>query len=640
MSEVHFTNLLIVVTIALVAPLALGFFPRVRLPAIVLEIVLGIAVGPSGLGWVTPDLPVTILALIGLAFLLFLSGLEIDVERLRGRILKLTALGFALSFGIAIVVGLGLKAGGFVRSPLFVAIVLVATSLGVIVPVLKDSGNISSSFGQLVIAAASIADFGAIILLSVFFSGSGSTDTAGTLILLGLFGLVVALVGLAIAGVEHSIGLSRVLVRLQDTTAQIRVRAAFVLLIGFATLAQTVGLETILGAFAAGALLSLIDRDTAMTHPQFRIKLEAVGFGVFIPVFFVTSGLRFDLNALFASASTVARVPLFLLALLLVRGLPALTYTRLVGRSRALIAGVLQATSLPFIVAATQIGVQIGVVTRASAAGLVAAGLLSVILFPALGLVLLRREQPDTGQPREAVDSGDAGDHGGGSSALPRGRRTLGRMRRRRAACRADQRLPHRADPQLRSAGDVPPHAMKLRAQALIPVMIAALAVAGCGAAGHAGEAGTTASAAPVSQPPPRSTPEPGKKPSASARQRGQVAVRVARTAYGRALVDRRGFALYQFTHDAPSTSRCFGACAAAWPPYLTRAAPSAAAAGADARLLGSVRRPDGRLQVTYARHPLYYYVGDRHPGEVRCQAVLEYGGTWNVVAPDGHAIR
>ena len=403
MSEVHFTNLLIVVTIALVAPLALGFFPRIRLPAIVLEIVLGIAVGPSGLGWVTPDLPVTILALIGLAFLLFLSGLEIDVERLRGRILKLTALGFALSFAIAIVVGLGLKAGGFVKSPLFVAIVLVATSLGVIVPVLKDSGNISSSFGQLVIAAASIADFGAIILLSVFFSGNGSTDTAGTLILLGLFGLVVALVGLAIAGVEHSMGLSRVLLRLQDTTAQIRVRAAFVLLIGFAALAQSVGLETILGAFAAGALLSLIDRDTAMTHPQFRIKLEAVGFGVFIPVFFVTSGLRFDLNSLFASASTVARVPLFLLALLLVRGLPAIAYARLLGRSRALIAGVLQATSLPFIVAATQIGVQIGVVTRASAAGLVAAGLLSVILFPALGLVLLRREQPDTGQPREAL---------------------------------------------------------------------------------------------------------------------------------------------------------------------------------------------------------------------------------------------
>src|SRR5438132_13131055 len=124
MTEVHFTNLLIVVVVALSAPLALGFFPRIRLPAIVLEIVLGIVTGPSGLGWVAPALPVSILALVGLAFLLFLSGLEIDLERLRGRVLNLTALGFVVSFVIALVVGLGLQAGGFVKSPLFVAIVL------------------------------------------------------------------------------------------------------------------------------------------------------------------------------------------------------------------------------------------------------------------------------------------------------------------------------------------------------------------------------------------------------------------------------------------------------------------------------------------------------------------------------------
>jgi Kef-type K+ transport system membrane component KefB len=394
MPAVHFTNLLIVVAVGLLAPLALGFFPRLQLPAIGLEIVLGIVIGPSGLGWVKPDLPVSILAVVGLAFLLFLSGLEVDVARLRGRILKLAGIGFALSFAIAIILGLGLEAGGFVKSPLFVAIVLVSTSLGVIVPVLKDSDNINSSFGQPVIAAASIAEFGAIILLSLFFSGMGSTSTAGTLILLGLFGLVVALVGVAIAGLEHSISLSRVLRRLQDTTDQIRVRAAFVLLIGFTALADEVGLETILGAFAAGALLSLIDRDKVMTHPQFRLKLEAAGFGVFIPVFFVTSGLRFDLNALFASASTVAQVPLFLLAIYLVRGLPAVVYVRLLGRSRAVIAGVLQATSLTFPVAASQIGLQLGVVSRASAAGLVAAGLLSVVISPALALVLLRRAQP------------------------------------------------------------------------------------------------------------------------------------------------------------------------------------------------------------------------------------------------------
>ncbi len=202
--------------------------------------------------------------------------------------------------------------------------------------------------------------------------------------------------GVAIVDVERSISLSRVLRRLQDTTAQIRVRAAFVLLIGFTALADQVGLETILGAFAAGVLLSLIDRDEARTHPQFRLKLEAAGFGVFIPVFFVTSGLRFDLNALSSSTSTVGRVPLFLLAIYLARGLPAIVYGRLLGRSRSVIAGVLQATSLTVIIAATQIGLQLGAVSRPSAAVLVAAGLLSVMISPVLGLMLLRREHPET----------------------------------------------------------------------------------------------------------------------------------------------------------------------------------------------------------------------------------------------------
>jgi Kef-type K+ transport system membrane component KefB len=394
MTQTHFTNLLIVVVVAFAAPFVLGLAPRLRLPAVVLEIVAGIAIGPSGLGWVQIDEPVKILSLIGLAFLLFLAGLEIDVQRLRGRTLRITGLGFAVSLLVGLVAGVAFHAGGLVRSPLFIAIVLSSTSLGVIVPVLKDSGNVGSSFGQLVIAAASIADFGAIILLSLFFSGQGSTDTTGKLILLGLFAVLVAVIGLAISGFERSDRLSDVLAALQDTTAQIRVRGAFVLLIGFVALADQVGLETILGAFAAGALLSLVDRDEAMTHPLLRLKLEAAGFGLFIPVFFISSGLRFDLGALFSSASTVARVPLFLIALLVVRGIPALLYSSQLGRRQAAIAGLLQSTSLPFIVTATMIGQQIGVVSKPTGAGLIAAGLLSVIVFPVTGLSLLRRSAP------------------------------------------------------------------------------------------------------------------------------------------------------------------------------------------------------------------------------------------------------
>jgi Kef-type K+ transport system membrane component KefB len=404
MEEVHFVNLLIVAAVAFAAPLLLGLAPMLRLPAVVLEIVAGIVIGPSGLGWVEVDLPVEVLSVIGLAFLLFLAGLEVDLDRLRGRVLRVTTLSFALSLLIGIVMGLLLQAGDFVKSPLLIGIILTSTSLGVIVPVLKDSGEIESDFGQLVIAAASIADFASIILLTLFFSGDPSTPTSTKLILIGGFALLIGAFGVALSRAERSMKISDVLVRLQDTTAQIRVRGAFVLLLGFAALAEGLGLETILGAFAAGALLSLIDRDEAMTHPEFRTKLEAVGFGVFIPVFFVTSGLRFDLDALFSSASTVARVPLFLLALVAARGLPALLYRAQLGSRRTIAAALLQATSLPFIVAATAIGQELGLITEASSAALIAAGLFSVIVFPLLGLSILRRRgDAGTGPPSRGM---------------------------------------------------------------------------------------------------------------------------------------------------------------------------------------------------------------------------------------------
>jgi Kef-type K+ transport system membrane component KefB len=411
MEEIHFTNLLVVGAVAFTAPLLLGLAPAVRIPAVVLEIVAGIAIGPSGLGWVEIDQPVEILSLIGLAFLLFSAGLEIDTRRLRGPTLRVASLSFVVSFAIAIAAGLSLDAAGFVDSPLLVAIILASTSLGVIVPVLKDSGQISSDFGQLVIAASSIADFGAIVLLTLFFSGEESSGLATKLILLGGFALVIGALGLALREAERSSRLSGVLVRLQDTTAQIRVRGAFALLIAFVALAEQLGLETILGAFAAGAVLSAVDRDEAMTHPEFRRKLEAVSFGVFIPIFFVTSGLSFDLGALFSSVDTVLRVPAFLLALVAVRGLPALLYRRGLGARQTVAAGLLQATSLPFIVAATMIGQDLGLISEASSAAFVAAGLLSVVIFPAAALPLLRRngsqDRPTPAMPVLSADQRD-----------------------------------------------------------------------------------------------------------------------------------------------------------------------------------------------------------------------------------------
>src|SRR5205823_13023675 len=164
--------------------------------------------------------------------------------------------------------------------------------------------------------------------------------------------------------------------------AEIRVRRALLLLVAFVALAERLGLETILGAFIAGAILNFVDRDAMSTHPNFRIKLEAIGYGFVVPVFFVASGLRFDLGALLASPSAFARVPLFLLALLVVRGAPALLYRRTVGTRGAVAAGLLQATSLPFIVTATEIGLLLHLISDVNGAALVSAGLLSVVVFP------------------------------------------------------------------------------------------------------------------------------------------------------------------------------------------------------------------------------------------------------------------
>jgi len=387
----EFDNLLIVAAVAFLAPFLLGLAPAIRLPAVLLEIVAGIVLGPSVLGVVEVDESVEVIAVIGLAFVLFLAGLEIDFDELRGRVLRLALGGFVLTIAIAVAVGFGLKAAGAVETPLLVAIILCATSLGVLIPVLKDSGEISTTFGQLVVAAGSIADFGAIILLTLFFSGEGGAGA--TALLLGGLAALAVVVFLGIRSAEMSTRISSNLIRLQDTTAQIRVRAAVLLFIGFAAVAENLGLEAILGAFIAGAIVSLLDRDEAMTHPEFRHKLDAIGFGFFIPVFFVSSGVRYDADALFADASNLVMLPIFLAALVLTRGLPALLYRPVLGTRRTIAAGLMQATSLPFIVAATAIGLELELIDAAESAALVGAGLLSVLLFPLVSLALLREER-------------------------------------------------------------------------------------------------------------------------------------------------------------------------------------------------------------------------------------------------------
>ncbi|GAA3826873.1 cation:proton antiporter [Nocardioides panacisoli] len=355
-------------------------------------------VGPSGLGWLEPDLAVQTVSLLGLAMLLFLAGLEVDARALRGALLPLAAAGYALSLLVGWGIGAALEGLGWLDDALLVGVALSATSLGLVVAVLKDARLLETPVARTVVASASFADFAAVLLLSVLFSTDGGSGGARVGLFL-LFGLAVAAVAMLVAASGRRMRVADVVVRLQDSTAEIRVRAAVLLMVALAVFAEHLGLESILGAFLAGAAVGAIDRDQS-THPQFRVKLDAVGYGFLIPVFFVASGLRLDVSGLVDDPAQLLRLPVYVVALLLARGVPALLFLRTFGRRETVAAALLQATSLPFLVAATQIGVITGRIPGTTATALVCAGLVSVLVFPAVAVANLGGSRPP-GVPEE-----------------------------------------------------------------------------------------------------------------------------------------------------------------------------------------------------------------------------------------------
>ncbi len=390
MPAISFNSVLIIAGVAVLVPAVLGMFPRLPVPGAVLEVVAGILVGPSVLGWVRVDAPVQVLSDLGLGMLLFLAGLEIDIDELRGPLARLAGSAFAVSAGLALVCGYAFHLAGQATQPLLLAIIVMSTSAGLLLPLLKDAGQDATEFGQLVMTAAALAEIVPILLLSLFFSAAAKT-TEDQLVSLAIFLALLALIGLLLARVRRLAGLDRLINRLADRSAQLRVRAALALALAFGVLAYRFGFASILGSFAAGLLVRLIEITGRTPHPQFQIKLEGIGFGFLIPIFFITTGVEFRLKELLANPAAIAEVPLFLVALLLVRGVPAVLYRRLTGARRAAAAGLLQATTLTFVIVATQIGLATGKISPTSAASLLAAGLLSAAVFPAGALRLLSR---------------------------------------------------------------------------------------------------------------------------------------------------------------------------------------------------------------------------------------------------------
>jgi Kef-type K+ transport system membrane component KefB len=376
-------SFVVVAVIAFMAPVLRELIPRLFVPAIVLELVLGIIVGPQVLDIAHSSDPVELFSTIGLAALLFLAGREIDVERLRGAVLERGLACFGLGFLIAAAIAAPLHEVGLIKTPLLVSIVLVATSLSIIVVPLRDEGEVNTAFGQQVIAAAAIAEFASVILLSFFYSNE-RTGIATELVHLSAFALLAVVVFVTVSQGARIARLRAALVRLRESSAQIQTRADLALVAVVVGITSQLGLETILAAFTVGVIRGMTEERDDRTEQ----KREAVALGIFVPFFFVSSGLDFQLDELFSTLGGVVRLPVFVLALLAVHVIPALIYRRTMGTRRA-IAGLLQATSFSFVIVATQIGVRLHVMLQTTATALVGAGLISVVAFPAIAFALL-----------------------------------------------------------------------------------------------------------------------------------------------------------------------------------------------------------------------------------------------------------
>jgi Kef-type K+ transport system membrane component KefB len=379
-------SILVIASVAALAPIVVALRLPLRLPIVVAEIALGILIGPQGLGLAKLDPLIDFLGQFGLGFLFFLAGLEIDFARIRGRPAALAAMGWLISIAAAFLIAGLLQAIGFVLSTLLVGVALSTTALGTLMPILRDSGEMETRLGTFVLAAGAVGEFGPIVLTALLLSGT-SNHLASAILLLVFTALAV---GAAVIALHfRPPRLLQLIARAMHASAQLAVRLSLLILLGFLFLADSFGLDVLLGAFAAGVIVSMAS--TREQAEPLREKLEGIGFGFLIPIFFISSGMRFDLRALFQSAESLLRLPVFLALFLVVRGLPVLLYRRDLPRTDLAPLALFSATALPMVVAITGIGVATGRMRADNAAALVGAGMISVFLHPVLALTLRQR---------------------------------------------------------------------------------------------------------------------------------------------------------------------------------------------------------------------------------------------------------
>ncbi len=418
--SLSFYPLLIVVSLALVVPIVLSRFKKLRLPIVVGEIIVGIIVGRSGLGWVQHHDPVLdLLAELGFVFLMFLSGMEIDFSSFSGAREKrprsekqplgpfgLGILSFALTLMLSALIGFGLVRTGLVTNPWMIALILSTTSLGVVVPVLKERGLSTGRYGQSLLMAALVADFATMLLITIVVAALSHGITLDILLIGLLFVVFFFMYRLGNLFFNRIPGVRRIMEELSSATAQIKIRTAFTVMLIFVALAEFLGTEIILGAFLAGAIVSLLStsEDAEAMH-----QLESFGFGFFIPIFFIMVGVDFNFSALLDSPQALLLLPLLLAAAVAVKLIPALAFRLNFSWRETLGAGSLLSARLSLIIAASAIGLRLGVISEPVNAAIILVAIVTVTLAPLIFVRVIPERESEEEKPTIVVGAGVLG---------------------------------------------------------------------------------------------------------------------------------------------------------------------------------------------------------------------------------------
>ena len=382
--ESYPTELLLIAFVAMLAPLLAELPRHFRLPVVVLEVILGILIGPQVFHLASPDGMTGTLGELGLTFLLFMVGLEIDFDKIRGRPLSLAVGGWFLSLFVAMVCMFFFNVIGLIQTPpVLAAVALSTTALGVLAPILRDRGELNTAFGTYMVAAAAVGEFGPLVVISMLLIPTNSTFVHG---LFMVTFIIIAFVAANIALNTRSSRLIDILTRTMQSSGQLPVRICILLQILFVALAAKFGLNIVMGAFAAGIVAGLAIK--GKEGELLRHKLDAIGYGFLIPIFFIVAGMKFEVSALWSAPLALIQVVLLLGLMLLVRGIPLFLYKKELTSEEQLPFAFYSATGLPLIIIISEIGVSSGLMPPDRASILVSAGMISVLLFPILAVKL------------------------------------------------------------------------------------------------------------------------------------------------------------------------------------------------------------------------------------------------------------